>query len=424
MQDSPSRSSFRGAWRLAFWNTLLVLAALLLVLAACEVYFRLTVPFVRSSWATEFVPGVGLLYEPHTVFRSTNGVDYWTESKVNSLGFLEREPLPPERAEESCHIAIIGDSFIEANEVILAKRFPVRLEEFAKRDLPELDVTTSAFGRTGSGQIQQIPFYDSYARKMNPDLLILVFVFNDIYDNSSFLRNLNPPWDPDRPPHAFAQKSETGEIFLYPPDPEFAKYQLLPIPTFEILPNTLVGSWLSMKISMRIMPFKQRTMEQAQILQRRPRYASLMADWDSKTLAEGRLWSNHMEESPLLAIREAFDFMAFGLDQFQERAERDGASLAILATESMSMGTKHVRQKPERAPINTLREMAETRGIPVIDLYDYAIRQGGRDQIKDSLLEMRFAHDYHWNEIGHRRAAEAVLEYLKANPSICDTQAS
>lgn len=131
-----------------------------------------------------------------------------------------------------------------------------------------------------------------------------------------------------------------------------------------------------------------------------------------------------MEERPLLAIREALDFMAFGLDQFQERADRDGASLAILATESMSMGTKNVRQKPERAPINTLREMADARGIPVIDLYDYAIRQGEGEQIKDRLLEMRFAHDYHWNEIGHRRAAEAVLEYLKANPSICDTQTS
>ena len=424
MQDSPSRFSLRGAWRIALWNTLLVLTALLAVLAAGEVYFRLTVPFVRSSWSTEFVPGVGLLYEPHTMFRSTNGVDYWTESKVNSLGFLEREPLSPERAEESCHIAIIGDSFIEANEVVLAKRFPVRLEDLSKRELPELDVTTSAFGRTGSGQIQQIPFYDHYARKMKPDLLILVFVFNDIYDNSSFLRNLNPPWDPDRPPHAFAKKSETGEIFLYPPDPEFAKYQLLPIPKFEIFPSTFFGSWLSMKISMRMMPFNRRTVEQARILRERPRYASLMADWDSKTLSEGRLWNNHMEERPLLAIREALDFMAFGLDQFQERADRDEASLAILATESISIGTKHVREKPARAPINLLREMADARGIPVIDLYDYAIRQGGRGQIKDTLLEMRFAHDYHWNEIGHRRAAEAVLEYLRANPSICDTRTS
>lgn len=416
------RPKFRRGWRIAFWNTFLALAALIIVTVACEVYFQLAVPFVRPSYVKRFVPGVGVLYAPHTMFRNTNGVDYWIESKVNSLGFLEREPLPPERAEESCHITIIGDSFIEANSVLLAEKFPVRLEEFAKIDLPELDVTTSSFGRMDSGQIQQIPFYDHYARKMSPDLLILVFVSNDIYDNSSFLRNLILTWDPDRPPHAFARKSENGEISLYPPDPEFFHHQILPPLKFEIFPNTFFGSWLSPKISMRMMTNKERILKRASILRKRPRYAELTVDWDDKTLSERRLWRNHLEERPLMVIREAFEFMAFGLDQFQERADRDGASLAILATESMSvgMGMKRVREKPERAPINLLREMAAARGIPVIDMYDYMIRQGGR--IEDRISGMYFEHDPHWNKTGHRVAAKVVMEYLKENPGICDTR--
>ena len=35
---------------------------------------------------------------------------------------------------------------------------------------------------------------------------------------------------------------------------------------------------------------------------------------------------------------------------------------------------------------------------------------------------MLFKYDGHWNETGHRIAAEAVLEYLKENPGICDTR--
>ena len=167
MHASPSAPSFalRRVWRVVFWNTLLTLAGLILVMAAGEAYLRLKVPFLESSVDVEFVPGVGFLYQPHTLVRATDGVEFWTESKVNSLGFLEREPLAEEEAAESCHIAIIGDSFVEASEVQLANRFPVLLEEFAERDLPELNVTTSAFGLRGTGQIQQIAFYDSLCKQ-------------------------------------------------------------------------------------------------------------------------------------------------------------------------------------------------------------------------------------------------------------------
>ena len=234
----PPRFGFRRVWRVAFWNTLLTLAGLILIMAAGEVYLRLKMPFVEASWDLEFVPGVGFLFQRHTLVRATEGVEFWTESKVNSLGFLEREPLAPEEVAESCHIAIIGDSYVESREVQLANRFPVLLQQFAKEELPELDVTTSAFGRRNTGQIQQIPFYDHYAYKMKPDLLVLTFFRNDFTDNSSFLSNLMSPWDPDHPPHYFAKKSESGEISLYPPDPEFQDYKddpiLLPPPPHRL----------------------------------------------------------------------------------------------------------------------------------------------------------------------------------------------
>lgn len=211
-------------FRVVVWNAFLVLCGLSLVLALGEVCFRLSVPFVHSTAGTDFVPDVGLLYQPNSVVRYTNHLDYWTESVANSLGFLAREPRTFQRAEESCHIAVIGDSFVDAREVQQASRFPVLLEGLMKRSIPRLDVTVSSFGRSGSGQVHQLGFYDRYVQDMHPDILILSFDLNDFYNNSSFLHCLLTPWDPDHPPYYSAQRSKTREIRLRPPDPDFLSY--------------------------------------------------------------------------------------------------------------------------------------------------------------------------------------------------------
>ena len=59
--------------------------------------------------------------------RWTNGLDFWTVSRTNSPGFLDREPPDPERAAASRHVAVFGDSFVEAKEVAVADKFHVRL---------------------------------------------------------------------------------------------------------------------------------------------------------------------------------------------------------------------------------------------------------------------------------------------------------
>ena len=56
-------------------------------------------------------------------------------------------------------------------------------------------------------------------------------------------------------------------------------------------------------------------------------------------------------------------------------------------------------------------------------MYDYLIRQDGRGgRWEDTISAMHFVHDPHWNEVGHRMVAEAVLEYLKENAGVCDTR--
>ena len=141
-------------------------------------------------------------------------------------------------------------------------------------------------------------------------------------------------------------------------------------------------------------------------LSEHPAYESLFHGWQPKTRAYAYI-NRQFNKKPLLpAFKKELAFTAFALDQFKERTERDGGSLVILA--SYTMGTRG------HAALDHLSALAEARGIPVIDQYDY-IRRQGADPDRDA----RWSHDGHWNEQGHQWAAEALLEYLKENPEIC-----
>ena len=72
--------------------------------------------------------------------------------------------------------------------------FNVRLEELAAEELRHLDITTSAFGISGTGQVNQLAYYDEFARYLRPALLVLVFVSNDFMNNAPILDGLNREW--------------------------------------------------------------------------------------------------------------------------------------------------------------------------------------------------------------------------------------
>ena len=427
-------SKLRRALRLVGWNAVLLMAGLALIGLAGEAWLRSTVPFVSIYWPTVFVPDVGVLLRPDSEVRWTNGLDFWVVSRTNSLGFLDREPISSQRATESCHVAMIGDSFVEARHVSISEKFHVRFEEMAARELPALDVTTSAFGKNRTGQINQLAFYDEYARHLHPKLVVLVFVPNDYIDNFPLWKSLRGGLDPEHRPYISAARTEDGSFRLYPPDPDYQRFKLPLRSDLSASPQrrTLIKrmlreswfvSWLRTKHALlfheRDVYAQAEQVGWGELLRQRPAYAPLLDEYWPVSMGHVQMRFANEDIPSFFALfaegngspfyKEALAFTAFGLDQFKKRAERDGAALVILASHRMSRFGGGIFAR--------MNEMAAERRIPVIDQADFIYRQGAE------LRDAGWAHNDHWSPAGHRWAAEALLEYLKQNQWVCGTAA-
>ena len=366
-----------GVLRIVFWNALVLAAALCALGAAGEVYLRLTWPFLSSVDLPEAVPGVGVRFTPHSEMRSTNNLDWWTVQHANSLGFLDREPPSAERAAAGCHVAIVGDSFVEASQVQVSDKVQARLERMAAERFAGWDVTVAAYGYRGTGQVAQLPWWDEWIRHRSPKLVALVFVDNDFADN----QKRSPSSEEQR--FAQARRAQDGALKLVPP----------PTPAAEPPPARYLHerAW-------RLLP---------------PSARPYVAVWVRHRF---RIWRENLwrafpslrRPEPAFVGADRQHFTAFALDQWKTRAESEGGVLVVLAAYVMHTNPQ------TRLMLDNLKRLAAERAIPVIDQMGHILAQGGDHR------DAHFANDGHWSPQGHQWAAEALLEWMAANPSVCD----
>ena len=417
----PPRDGGRGRrWlRIVAWNLgLLVLAGVV-----GEGWLRLTTPFTRRPNPMHFEPGVGWRHEPGQTVYSTDLRDFWTVSRANSEGFLDREPIPPARARATCHLTVIGDSFVEARQVPIADKFHLVLETLARTALPRLQITTSALGWAGTGQVQQLALYDRYARRRSPKLVVLVFHLNDFSDNVGRLQVGGPTgsrFDRARTPWPTLARDEDGALRLRPPQ--------RPIPADRSdgddeapFSPARIGrglAWRMERAASSLYLF-HRLREEWRLLRAWNDLRRLGAEvedtgGESDRRALSAIYGYHRRSfsgvgagfAPAhlgLLLGEAVEETGFALDQFVARTDRDGAELVILTTSWTGVvGGERV--------VEMIRSLAAVRGIPVVDQFEYLLRQG----LEPERAHFRF--DKHWNRTGHRWAAEAMLEHLRSRP--------
>ena len=82
------------------------------------------------------------------------------------------------------------------------------------------------------------------------------------------------------------------------------------------------------------------------------------------------------------------------------QVESTGARLVVLANY-------------DDPPYSRMKGLAAERDIPVIDQMSHILDQGGDPR------DAHFPNDAHWSPQGHQWAAEALLDWMAANPSVC-----
>ena len=401
-------------------NILGVVAGVVFVAVAGEVYLRATVPFMSSNLPKRFVAGVGPVRTPNAVIRATDRLDWWLVSRANSYGFMDRELPSPAESSATCHIAVIGDSFVEAKMVPIVDKLHVRLEDMAGSALPQLGITASAFGYGGSGQAQQLAYYDEYARHLRPKVIVLVFVPNDFRNNYPLFSAMASGGYPDRLPTASVARTADGTMAFRRPSSNRAEARIdrdspssAPLQTSaswlrsawaETVRTSWLVQWLRAKQAAMLGSSDEDVLAYGEMLSKDRHYARMFMGWRPTRRSEidGTFGSDSLP--PI--FEDALEYTAFALGQFKARADRDGAHIVLLASH-------RVRQRGNRL-FERMSEVADAAGIPVVDQAEYILRQGAQ------LDDAHWAHDTHWNAAGHRWAAEALLEYFGQRANVCE----
>ena len=410
--------------RIPWTNVLLALGSLALSLLALEVWVSLRQPFAVTASPRRFDARVGHTYEPHAETRWTDYYEYAVTQPANTLGFLDREPPGP-KAPATFRVLVLGDSFVEARQVPIAKKMHVLLEGMLARRFPDRRFETMALGYSGAGTATELAYYETFGRAFQPDLVVLVFVHNDFFDDSPLLGAL-AGWHPDHPPWPlFDVDADGGGFHRVGPDPDFVRHRLqVGFPAIGAVPDFAFGfrdrfasirlvEWAFDALDRRWRWTSRREARLVALrleeLRKDERFRGKLEGWHYPDDLDHNEMFFAKEMPPVFEDAEAITDHVVGL--FAEAAKRDGFRMLIAAippcSETPWWGRRH-RELVDRGMLVRLERIAARHGLPLLDLAPAFARRG-------DLRAAHWRHDPHWSPTGHRWAAEAITELLASD---------
>lgn len=387
-----------------------------------EAYIRMIKGIKNPSTHTETVYKIGNIFIPNSKTYWTNFTDYAISDRANSIGFIDREPLQSEKNANEIRIAFIGDSFVEALQVPISQKSHVVLEALLNSKGGKCTFSTAAYGYSGTGQANQLPYYDFFAKKTNPDFVVLVIVGNDLSDNSPLHVALRNGWDPLHNPRATVQKGSDGKFFIFPPQMDYSAHVIHAETTFS--DSTLftkirkilfkysmlykyISTSLHLKYHLNIGVFSGRytnddvANDRLKVLQKNNIYQDILIQETNHHITTLDSQFEKDELSPLSL--DAIARTDFAISEWKRRADEDGFQLIALFSHSASMYCKK-------------DSLMEKRFANILDKYDIkhfnqcdTILNAGHAP-KDA----NYSHDGHWNPQGHIWAAETLVPFFES----------
>lgn len=160
-------------------NLLLLFISTTIALGGAEVVLRMVYPQQLGIW---YALPDGIVIHPPGL--STHLEDFNLDIQFNSFGMRDREHSieSPER-KSVFRILVLGDSFMEAQQVAFEESFP-HLLEARLRTLLHRDVEVINCSVSGWGQDDELAYLERYAQSLRPNLILVAMTLhNDVTDN-------------------------------------------------------------------------------------------------------------------------------------------------------------------------------------------------------------------------------------------------
>ncbi len=389
-------------------NATLAISALLLTLLAIEGVLRvgawLSGPAPHSTELAdygEYDPLLGWRKRPGAALEFTRP-EYRVALRINSLGL--RDPERPYEAREGVRrILALGDSYLEGYTVALEATVTQRMEVLLRGRGIKLDVING--GTTGYSTDQEYLFYRSEGVRYSPSIVLLFFCLNDVYYNDSQWYYAGAP----KP--VFVYRDGKLVLWKYPvPEPR-------PVPAPSVPQNARTAEpWLGRSALYRLV--RARLWHNAPDLYYR---LGLLGLWPAKRSGGRRPEYQVLETSPeaRAAVSGCWEKTGAVLEQLASEVRGQGRKLAVIYVPSrMEVDGRAWRptlrrfemsesQSDRRLVYEGLREICARLSLPLCDLTPSLKR------VEHGFLGgPYFPDDGHWNERGHRVAAEAVVDFL------------
>jgi hypothetical protein len=391
-------------WRSLAINLLVMSASLFVVLAALELAARVALRPNRGKERREraaytvFDPLVGWRLKPGARVRYDRD-EYTTDVAINSLGMRdhERAPTPPPG---ETRLLLLGDSFVEGYTVQLDETIGQVLERKLRRADCPIEVLNGGVG--GYSTDQEYLLYREAGRRLGARVVVLFVFHNDlaplltdnyygtpkprfIDDGRGGLTLTTNPLTPPAPRPAAAPRPRAKRPWRL---------------------RSMAWAWLQIRLTTGA-----------------PRLHEVLAGWG--------LWDPidrvpvHPEfrvfhSRPAAETLEAWSIEDRLLADLKHDVEADGARFVVayipskMEVDDADWEAACIQYDidPKRwsreAVIRRLEESGRRGGFPVLDLTP-ALRAGN-----GSLHRAYLRLDRHWNSRGHRIAADAVADYLRA----------
>ena len=375
---------------------ILVAGGLFLALLLAEVAIRIAPPAALSDLDRPLVTSEAeraahsVRYRPNTAFTWSGHAGLVKEFEIatawNAQGFNDDDHAL-ENPAGNFRIVVAGDSFVEALEVPRDKSFHQLLEKKLNERNAGRTYEVIALGRAGNGARRNYLLLQEYGLAYRPDLVLMEFLpSNDVVDDSNDLRLRR-----DQQVLKFREASpltHRPEIYRASPDSIFCHSRV-----FHVVTQSF--------IHYKFKKFRDSLPREEQIPFQYFVYSvQYSAPWK-------RAWKFTMEQ-----IKKAKDqtistggqFVLIGFNERFKLSPKDQETL--LKTYPAMADFKWNFDHPQKI----LSQFTQANGIRFLNLEKMFAEEFGKTGVP-----LHYEYDGHWNEQGHKLAADLIYDYLVQN---------